>query len=111
MGGSIGKVLRFSEQDKMCLYPYGPFETMIIILPRAEARESCGGTWRRGSWGGLVKSLKTYEKPMVFDGFSLMKTSKKPNDFDGLATPATGGPMKNEEKNNGFWLVFAHENL
>ena len=27
-----------------------------------------------------------------------MKTSKKPNDFDGLATPATGGPMKNDEK-------------
>ena len=37
-------------------------------------------------------------KKLVFDRFSLMKTSKKPSDFDGLATPATGGPMKNDEK-------------
>ena len=42
--------------------------------------------------------VETYEKTNVFDRFSLMKTSKKPNDFDGLATPATGGPMQNDEK-------------
>ena len=42
--------------------------------------------------------VETYEKTEVFDRFSLMKTTKKSSDFDGLATPATGDPMKNDEK-------------
>ena len=52
--------------------------------------------------------MKNDEKPMVFDGFSLMKTSKKPNDFHDLATPATGAPMKNNAKTtifDGFSLM------